>query len=148
MRLNVEPMDEERFEGLTGAYGGESARWPQAERAPALRYLAATPAAHRTRAEALQLDAMLDAWSMDAPGAALAQRIAAGAPATRGLRARDLWLSGVGLAAACVIGIMVGAGLGASSQSMTHETDTATVNVTAALDGTAPAVPALDEGSS
>ena len=126
--MNVEPMDEERFEGLTGAYGGESARWPQAERAPALRYLAATPAAHRTRADALQLDAMLDAWSMDAPGAALARRIAAGAPAARTLRARDLWISGVGLAAACVIGIMVGAGFGASSQSATHETDNATVN--------------------
>jgi hypothetical protein len=150
MRLNVEPMDEERFEGLTGAYGGESARWPQGERAPALRYLAAKPAARGARADALQLDALLDAWSMDAPSAALAQRIAAGAPAARPLRARDFWISGVGLAAACVIGIMVGAGLGASSQSSgaTHETDTATVNVTAALDGTPPAVPALDEGSS
>jgi len=146
----VEPMDEERFEGLTGAYGGESARWPQAERAPALRYLAATPAAHRTRADALQLDAMLDAWSMDAPGAALARRIAAGAPAARTLRARDLWISGVGLAAACVIGIMVGAGFGASGlgAAPSHETDTATANISAALDGTAPAVPSLDEGSS
>jgi hypothetical protein len=150
MRLNVEPMDEERFEGLTDAYGGESARWPQGERAPALRYLAATPAAHRTRASALELDAILDAWSMDGPSPGLAQRIAAAAPAPRTLRARDLWISGVGLAAACVIGIMVGAGFGASTQASgtTHETDTATVNVTAALDGTAPAVPALDEGAS
>ena len=146
----MEPMDEERFEGLTGAYGGESARWPQGERAPALRYLAATPAAHRTRSEALGLDKMLDAWSPEGPSAGLGDRIAAGAPAARALRPRDLWISGVGLAAACVIGIMVGAGCGASGLGggTTHEADTATVNVTAALDGTPPAVPALDEGSS
>ena len=143
-------MDEERFEGLTGAYGGESARWPQGERAPALRYLAATPAAHRMRAGALELDAMLDAWSPDGPSAALRERIAAGVPVARPFRVRDLWLSGVGLAAACVIGIMVGAGFGASGlgAAPSHETDTATANISAALDGTAPAVPSLDEGSS
>src|SRR5580692_8872374 len=105
MRLNVEPMDEERFEGLIEAYGGESARWPQADRAPALRYLAATPAAHRTRAEARPLDRMLDAWAPDGASAALRARIEAGVPAARILRPRDLWISGVGLAAACVIGL-------------------------------------------
>src|ERR1700721_1204712 len=36
-------MDEERFEQLIEAYGGESARWPQAERAPALRACASLP---------------------------------------------------------------------------------------------------------
>jgi hypothetical protein len=146
--LNVEQMDAERFEQLIEAYGGESARWPQAERAPALRYLAATPAAHTTRARALRLDEVLGVWAPQSPAAALRDCIAAAAPAVRGLRPRDLWISGVGLAAACVIGLMVGAGFGTNGfgQPAAHEGDTATANITAALDGTPPAVPALDEG--
>ena len=44
-------MDEDRFEALLGAYGGEAARWPEAERAQALRYLAATPQAHQSRGD-------------------------------------------------------------------------------------------------
>ncbi len=142
-------MDEERFEQLIEAYGGESARWPQAERAPALRYLAATPAAHRARAEARPLDRMLDAWAPDGPSAGLRERVAASAPAVRAVRPRDLWISGVGLAAACVIGLLVGADLGASGlgQGTAHEGDTAVATVTAAFDGTPASVPALDEGS-
>jgi hypothetical protein len=149
-RLNVEPMDAERFEQLTQAYGGESARWPQADRAPALRYLAATPAAHAMRARALRLDEVLGAWAPEAASAALRGRIAAGAPVVRGMRPRDLWISGVGLAAACVIGLMVGAGFGATGlgQAPAHEGDTAAANISAALDGTPPAVPTLDEGES
>ncbi|HEX4196993.1 MAG TPA: hypothetical protein VHZ26_06085 [Caulobacteraceae bacterium] len=143
-------MDEERFRRLIEAYGGESARWPQAERAPALRYLAATAAAHATRAEARRLDQMLDAWAVDDRAAALAARIAAGAPASRSLRPRDLWISGVSLAAACVIGVMVGAGFGVASldTAPARDGDAATATVTAALDGTPPPAPALDEGSS
>lgn len=144
----MESMDAERFGQLTQAYGGESARWPQADRAPALRYLAATPAAHATRARALRLDEVLGAWAPQAASAALRDRIAAGAPAVRRLRPRDLWISGVGLAAACVIGLMVGAGFAATGlgQPPAHEGDTATANISAALDGTPPAVPTLDEG--
>jgi hypothetical protein len=143
-------MDEERFRRLIEAYGGESARWPQAERAPALRYLAATPAAHAIRAEARRLDQALDAWAPGGAGAGLAEAIAAGAPTPRALRPRDLWLSGVGLAAACVIGLMVGAGFGVASLNTAppRDSDAATATVTAALDGTPAQVPALDEGSS
>jgi hypothetical protein len=143
-------MDAERFEQLIEAYGGESARWPQADRAPALRYLAATPAAHATRARALRLDEMLGAWAGPAASAALRDRIAAAAPAVRTLHLRDLWVSGVGLAAACVIGLAVGAGFAATGlgQAPAHEGDTASANISAALDGTPPAVPALDEGES
>jgi hypothetical protein len=148
--LDVDEMDEERFERLIEAYGAESARWPQAERALALRYLAATPAAHRTRAGARRLDEVLDAWAPDGAGASLIARIAASVPAVRIVRARDLWISGVGLAAACVIGVMVGAGFGAASVNTgpVRENDTATATVSAALDGTPASVPALDEGSS
>ncbi len=144
----MEPMDAERFEQLIEAYGGESARWPQAERSPALRHLAATPVAHATRAGALRLDEVLSAWAPQTATTALHDRIAAAAPGVRGLHPRELWISGVGLAAACVVGLMVGAGFGANGlgQPLAHEGDTATANISAALDGTAPTVPALDEG--
>jgi len=139
-------MDEDRFERLIEAYGGESARWPQAERALALRYLAATPQAHRMRAAARRLDQALDAWAPPEASAGLRDRIAAGQPGPRTLRPRDLWISGVGLAAACVIGLMVGAGVGAAGPAPAHDGDTATATVNAALDGSSVPVPALDEG--
>ncbi len=45
---------------------------------------------------------------------------------------------------------MVGAGFGSTGlgQASAHEGDTATANISAALDGTPPAVPTLDEGES
>ncbi|HZC15521.1 MAG TPA: hypothetical protein VE309_02055 [Caulobacteraceae bacterium] len=146
----MDAMDEERFKRLIETYGGESARWPQAERAPALRFLAANPSAHATRAEAWRLDQMLDAWAPDSASGTLAARIAASAPAPRVLRPRELWISGVGLAAACLIGVMVGAGFGAASlnASPPRNSDAETAAVTAALDGAPAQVPALDEGSS
>ena len=141
----MESMDEERFERLIEAYGGESARWPQAERALALRYLAATPQAHGTRATARRLDQMLDAWAPPEASAGLRERIGAGQPSVRPLRARDLWISAAGLAAACVIGLMFGAGVGAAGLGPAHEGDNATATVNAALDGSSAPVPVLDE---
>jgi hypothetical protein len=138
-------MDEKRFEGLLGAYGGDQARWPDAERAPALRYLAATPQAHRTRADARRLDQALDAWAAPQASPALRARIAAGLPFGRTVQPRTLWLSGVGLAAACAFGVMVGAGFGQASLRATpvveHDSDAA---VTAALDGSAEFTPTID----
>jgi hypothetical protein len=141
-------MDEERFERLVEAYGGEAARWPDADRAPALRYLAANPGAHTTRAAARRLDQLLDAWPPGEPSAALRGHIAAGQPSPRLVGSRTLWLSGAGLAAACAIGVMVGAGLGQSSLGSTHDSDgdPAVAAVDAALDGAPATVPALDGG--
>jgi hypothetical protein len=146
--LDEVSMDKERFEQLIEAYGGESARWPQAERAPALRYLAATRAAHAIRASARRLDETLDVWAPAGASLALHDRIVASAPVRRDIGPRDLLISGVGLAAACVIGLMVGAGVGAASlrQPPAHEGDSATATISAALDGAPGSVPALDEG--
>ena len=100
------------------------------------------------RASARRLDEMLDVWTPDGASPALRERIAASAPVRRSFGPRDLWISGVGLAAACVIGLMVGAGLGVASlrQSPAHDGDSATATISAALDGAPAAVPALDEG--
>lgn len=146
--VDVEVMDEQRFEALIEAYGADATRWPDAERALALRHLAATPAAHGRRAAARRLDALLDAWRPDAPSAELARRVAATAPLARMLRPRTLWLSAAGLAAACVFGVFVGADLSRASlqaQPTSEQNDPA---VTAALDGSSEFTPNLDVGAS
>src|SRR5579863_8202276 len=140
-------MDGKRFEALLATYGADAARWPGAERALALRHLAATPEAHRRRAGAQRLDELLDAWRLDAPGADLQRRVAATAPLARLLRPRTLWLSAAGLAAACAAGVLVGVGVERTTvhaQPASEQNDPA---VTAALDGSPEFTPNLDLGS-
>jgi hypothetical protein len=145
--LDVDAIDEERFGQLLEAYGGDAARWPDAERALALRYLAATPAAHPMRAEARRLDRTLDAWNEPEASPGLQARLSAGLPAPRVLRPRALWLSGAGLAAACVFGVMVGAGVDQAGLHASAVSDRdGDAAVTAALDGSAEFTPSLDEG--
>ncbi len=109
-------MTPERFEALADAFGGDLARWPDAERDAAAAMLAAEPAwAGATLARAGELDAVLDAFAAPRADGALAERIAAAAPARR--RRWRVWLApaglGVGLAAACAAGVMLGVQLGA-----------------------------------
>jgi hypothetical protein len=109
-------MTPERFETLAEAWGGDVARWPEAEREAAAALMAETPAwAERVLAHAGALDAALSdlAPPRGAPG--LADRIAATAP-----RARPRWQGwllpagmGAGLAAACAAGVVMGVQLGA-----------------------------------
>ena len=97
----TEPMTLERFEQLANAYGSVVARWPQPERAAAIR-LASQPAAIAILAQAATLDDVLDAWVIEATPDALRERILAEAPnlvKSFAGRAR-LWWSGVGIAAA------------------------------------------------
>jgi len=141
-------MDDERFEALLAAYGADAARWPDAERALALRHLAATPSAHGLRAEAKRLDGLLDAWKMDAAGADLAHRVAATAPLARIFRPRTLWVTAAGLAAACVLGVLVGADVGRTSLRAQPTSEQSDPAVTAALDGSSEFTPNLDVGAS
>ena len=74
-------MTPERFQQIVEAYGADPRRWPREERAAAQAWAAR----HRPEADALLADAAgIDAWlaadKVDAPGAALQQRILAGAP--------------------------------------------------------------------
>jgi hypothetical protein len=61
-----------------------------------------------------ELGALLDAWAPDAPSLSLTRRIVASAPhvGIAGWRPRRLWISGVGLAAACAAGVIAGAEIG------------------------------------
>lgn len=104
-------MNSERFQELADAFGADLRRWPDLDRLAAERFLRAAPDEARAILDgAAELDAFLDQAASAAPSAALKARILALAPAApRPLwRRTSAWVSGAGLAAACVLGVMVG----------------------------------------
>lgn len=76
-------MTPARFAALLDAYGADPARWPEGERAAALAFLDADPAARQARADAARLDAVLDRAPVEPPSAALMDRVLAAAPPAR-----------------------------------------------------------------
>ena len=122
-------MELERFRQLIEAYGAEPARWPAAEREAARRLAASDARAAAMLAEAAGLDRLLDqaaplappivdaealiarataAAQAGAPGAGLRHRPAGGGRAGSA-NDRGLWLRAASLAAAALIGFIVGA---------------------------------------
>jgi hypothetical protein len=101
-------MTPERFEALAEAYGGDIARWPQAEQAAALA-LAGSAQARAALAEAARLDARLADYAVAAPSGALMRKIAASATAGPVWRRAQLWWSGLGLVAVAAAGGIAGA---------------------------------------
>lgn len=105
-------MTPERFQQIVEAYGADPRRWPREERETAQAWAAR----HRPQADALLADAAsIDTWlaadKVDAPGAALQQRIFAGAPGRRpaALPKRRLWWSGAAVAGIGLLGGVAGA---------------------------------------
>lgn len=100
-------MDQQRFEALAEAYGGDLARWPQEERAAASTYLAAQPdLAEPVLMAAQALDAVLADAAIEAPSDALYENILASGIGARPAR-RPVWA-----AAAAAIMLTVGMGTG------------------------------------
>ena len=119
-----------RFQALLEAYGAEPGRWPAQERAEAQALLATSAEAAALREAAARLDALLDLAPAPAPArlsvSALAERV------TRQAQERIapyrpltdwLWVRAAGLAAAAIIGFVVGAtqltGVGDSTATTT-----------------------------
>ncbi len=105
-----------RFRALIDAYGSDPARWPARERAWAAALIDRSAEAGAMRREAAALDALLDRAPRPAAPrldpAALAASITARPqePVARWRRIQEMvWLRAVGLAAAAVIGFVVGA---------------------------------------
>jgi hypothetical protein len=73
-------MTLERFAAIMDAYGTSPERWPADEHAAAEALLAETPAAQALATEAAKLDLMLAAAPVEAPSAALVERLMAARP--------------------------------------------------------------------
>ncbi|WP_112611499.1 hypothetical protein ACK83U_25545 (plasmid) [Rhizobium sp. WW22] len=102
------PMNAERFEALTAAYGGDIGRWPQAERGAA-RDFAKNSAAAQTLARAADLDALLDTYVVRPRHTGLEERILA--KLVRRLTIRN-WFrfgsAGIGLVGVGIAGALAG----------------------------------------
>lgn len=108
-------MIQARFEALAEAFGGDTSRWPAAEREAAAALMATDPAwTGRLLAEASKLDAQLEAYVAPPVPPGLVDRIVSSAPSGRSAPWRA-WLAplglGAGLAAACAAGVIAGAQL-------------------------------------
>lgn len=108
-------MSLDRFETLTETYGGEIARWPEAEREAARALLAAQP--ERLSAvldAAAHLDRLLDLAPAQSVDAALLGRLIAAAPPAPNTAGR--WIAGLGaalgLSAAAFAGVLAGVAVG------------------------------------
>lgn len=130
-------MNSERFRILADAYGADLDRWPANEREAAVAYLDADPDAPVWLADAQSLDQLLDLAPPMAPSAALREQIIACAPrASRGgWRRSGAWVSGAGLAAACVLGVVAGANL--SGVYLEDPASEVAVEAATVFDGTA-----------
>ncbi|WP_421937554.1 hypothetical protein [Phenylobacterium sp.] len=110
-------MTPKRFETLAEAYGGDVARWPEADREAAAAVMAAEPAwAETILSRAGELDAALATYASPHASAGLVDRIAAAAPLVPVPPAPPRWMGwllpvgmGAGLAAACAAGVVMGA---------------------------------------
>lgn len=79
-------MTLDRLRTLLDAYGADPARWPAAERAPALELLARSPEARADRVAAARLDDALDAVPGVDASAAIVARVMRSAPRSRAIR--------------------------------------------------------------
>lgn len=116
------PLTHARVHALLDAYGGDPARWPEAERAAGLAALAQDPALRALADEARALDGWLDALPAPAPPTpAVVAAVREAARAPRGLRALLAefagglfggWrVAGPALAMSLVLGIALGSTL-------------------------------------
>ena len=102
-------MNAERFEHLAQAYGGDIRRWPAAEQDAAFAWLAAHADARALLIEAAALDAVLNASPPAPANEHLRQRLMFSAPRGRPVFGRiGALASGLGLAAACAAGVVIG----------------------------------------
>lgn len=116
-------MSLERFAELTEIYGGDIARWPEAERETARALLAAEPTRlEAALADAARLDRLLDLAPAQSADAALLGRLITAAPQPASAARR--WLAGastaLGLGLAALAGVAVGVMIGQSDHSNPH----------------------------
>ena len=102
---------EARVRQLAESYGGDPARWPEADRPGAEAWIAAHPnEARRLLDDARSLDRLLFAWEAPRPTEGVATRVQSAAPVQVRQSLRRSWVltltGGAALAAACLAGIV------------------------------------------
>ena len=103
-------MTPERLTQLINAYGSDPRRWPEAERRAAEVLLLRSPDARKVQTAARALDDLLDTVTLAPAGGALRQRIQDGvSPSTSAWRFQSWWPQVAALAAAVVLGFLIGA---------------------------------------
>lgn len=104
-------MTLERLREILAAYGADQEHWPAAERDAALALLTASPEAREAARDAMALDDLLARYDNPAAGAFDPRRVVAAtqsaAPANDN-RVEIRWHNLAGLAAAAVVGFVVG----------------------------------------
>ena len=135
-------MTETRLLEIIASHGANPERWPEEERAMALAMAGGSEAAKRALAAAAGLDALLGQHETPPASLALQTRIAAipeQRPATLSDRLRACWPFGAvwrpasGLAAAAIVGVMVGIGSPREDTTLSaSETEAFTAVITAA----------------
>ena len=124
-------MELAQFETLVDTYGADAEAWPADEREQALALLERSGDARRLLDEAAALDALLDEAPGLEPCAALRQQVLDAAPGPRTSRLRRLdrwteklwpftprWQPAVAMAAAGVLGVVLGASLPETSDAV------------------------------
>jgi anti-sigma factor RsiW len=108
----------ERLAHLLDAYGSDPRRWPDADRAEMEAMIVELPEAQRLHAKAQALDNLLDGFIADPPREDFRSRILATARSSPQSRRgsvvtdrllRDWWPRAAALAAAALLGIVIGA---------------------------------------
>jgi len=127
-------MTEARLIELIEAYGGDPEAWPEGERAAALALLSKSEAAQAALSEARALDGLLGAGggTVRADGPLKARIAAIPEPKRVGLLAGlwpfgGIWQPAAGLAAAAVVGFILGTGAPAAPDSGADQAQDETV---------------------
>ena len=102
---------EARVRQLAESFGGDPARWPEADRLGAEAWIAAHPAeARHLLDDARSLDRLLFAWEAPRPTEGVRSRVQSAAPVQVRQSLRRSWVltltGGAALAAACLAGIV------------------------------------------
>ena len=102
---------EARVRQLAESFGGDPARWPEADRLGAEAWIAAHPAeARQLLDDARSLDRLLFAWEAPRPTEGVTTRVQSAAPVQVRQSLRRAWVltltGGAALAAACLAGIV------------------------------------------
>lgn len=103
--IETEMSNHDRAAEIIAAYGGDPARWPDAERAAALAVVAADPVLAMAQRAANELDRDLAAWARTP--VTVSDAAARAAAAIRPVRAIGRWFAGGGIAAAAVAAAVV-----------------------------------------